>query len=42
MMTRLRAYKTREDEDHHECHIGLGCRPTAAGRRAECRTGAKK
>jgi ferredoxin--NADP+ reductase len=27
MMTRLRAYKTREDEDHHECHIGLGLPP---------------
>lgn len=24
MMTRLRAYKMREDEDHHKCHIGLG------------------
>ena len=24
MMTRLRAYKSREDEDHHNCHIGLG------------------
>ena len=24
MMTRLRAYKMREDEDHHRCHIGLG------------------
>jgi ferredoxin/flavodoxin---NADP+ reductase len=24
MMTRLRAYKLREDEDHHKCHIGLG------------------
>jgi len=27
MMTRLRAYKQREDEDHHECHLGLGLEP---------------
>jgi len=27
MMTRLRSYKDREDEDHHICHIGLGIEP---------------
>jgi ferredoxin--NADP+ reductase len=24
MMSRMRAYKDREDADHHKCHIGLG------------------
>jgi ferredoxin--NADP+ reductase len=24
MMLRMRAFKEREDEDHHKCHIGLG------------------
>jgi ferredoxin--NADP+ reductase len=24
MMIRMRAYKSREDADHHNCHIGLG------------------
>ncbi len=30
MMTRLRSYKSREDEDHHNCHIGLGMEPHPA------------
>jgi ferredoxin--NADP+ reductase len=30
MMTRMRAFKDREDEDHHNCHIGLGFEPPAA------------
>jgi ferredoxin--NADP+ reductase len=30
MMTRLRAYKGREDEDHHVCHLDLGLEPHAA------------
>lgn len=30
MMTRLRAYKTREDEDHHVCHLDLGMEPHQA------------
>ncbi|GAB1484577.1 sulfide/dihydroorotate dehydrogenase-like FAD/NAD-binding protein [Treponema sp.] len=29
MMTRLRAYKQREDEDHHDCHLGLGLEEAA-------------
>jgi ferredoxin--NADP+ reductase len=24
MMSRMRAYKEREDADHHQCHLGLG------------------
>jgi ferredoxin--NADP+ reductase len=24
MMLRMRAFKEREDEDHHKCHVGLG------------------
>jgi ferredoxin--NADP+ reductase len=24
MMTRMKAFKEREEEDHHKCHIGLG------------------
>jgi ferredoxin--NADP+ reductase len=27
MMIRMRAFKDREDEDHHICHIGLGLEP---------------
>jgi ferredoxin--NADP+ reductase len=27
MMLRMRAFKTREDEDHHKCHIDLGLEP---------------
>jgi ferredoxin--NADP+ reductase len=27
MMLRMRAFKSREDEDHHKCHIGLGLPP---------------
>ncbi|MDR0877326.1 MAG: sulfide/dihydroorotate dehydrogenase-like FAD/NAD-binding protein [Treponema sp.] len=30
MMTRMRAFKDREDIDHHNCHIGLGLAPHAA------------
>jgi ferredoxin--NADP+ reductase len=30
MMSRMRAYKEKEDEDHHKCHIGLGLPPHAA------------
>jgi ferredoxin--NADP+ reductase len=30
MMTRMRAFKQREDEDHHNCHIGLGLEPHPA------------
>lgn len=30
MMTRLRAYKTREDEDHHACHLDLGLEAQSA------------
>jgi ferredoxin--NADP+ reductase len=37
MMIRMRAYKAREDADHHDCHIGLGLppheAPDAAGRK---------
>jgi ferredoxin--NADP+ reductase len=29
MMTRMRAYKEREDADHHKCHLAL--EPSAAG-----------
>jgi ferredoxin--NADP+ reductase len=29
MMIRMRAFKTREDADHHKCHIGLGLPPHA-------------
>jgi len=35
MMTRLRAYKSREDEDHHDCHLGLGMEPHAAPNQAK-------
>jgi ferredoxin--NADP+ reductase len=27
MMIRMRAFKDREDQDHHQCHIGLGLEP---------------
>jgi ferredoxin--NADP+ reductase len=27
MMTRMRAYKEREDQDHHDCHLKLGLEP---------------
>jgi ferredoxin--NADP+ reductase len=30
MMIRMRAFKQREDEAHHQCHIGLGLEPHAA------------
>jgi ferredoxin--NADP+ reductase len=30
MMIRMRAFKDREDQDHHKCHIGLGLEPHAA------------
>jgi ferredoxin--NADP+ reductase len=30
MMIRMRSYKTREDADHHDCHIGLGLAPHQA------------
>jgi ferredoxin--NADP+ reductase len=30
MMLRMRAFKQREDEDHHKCHIGLGLEPHPA------------
>jgi ferredoxin--NADP+ reductase len=30
MMLRMRAFKQREDEDHHKCHLGLGPAPLAA------------
>ncbi|MDR2630850.1 MAG: sulfide/dihydroorotate dehydrogenase-like FAD/NAD-binding protein [Spirochaetaceae bacterium] len=30
MMLRMRAFKQREDEDHHKCHIGLGLPPHPA------------
>jgi ferredoxin--NADP+ reductase len=29
MMIRMRAFKDREDADHHKCHIGLGLEPHA-------------
>jgi ferredoxin--NADP+ reductase len=29
MMIRMRAFKDREDIDHHNCHIGLGIEPHA-------------
>jgi ferredoxin--NADP+ reductase len=29
MMLRMKAFKAREDEDHHRCHIGLGLEPHA-------------
>jgi ferredoxin--NADP+ reductase len=29
MMTRMRAFKDREDQDHHKCHIGMGLEPHA-------------
>jgi ferredoxin--NADP+ reductase len=29
MMIRMRSYKERENEDHHNCHIGLGLEPHA-------------
>jgi ferredoxin--NADP+ reductase len=34
MMIRMRAFKEREDLDHHKCHIGLGLEPLT-GRRVE-------
>lgn len=27
MMIRMKAFKDREDQDHHDCHIGLGLEP---------------
>jgi ferredoxin--NADP+ reductase len=30
MMLRMRAFKDREDDDHHQCHINLGLPPHAA------------
>jgi ferredoxin--NADP+ reductase len=30
MMIRMRAFKEREDLDHHKCHIGLGLEPHGA------------
>jgi ferredoxin--NADP+ reductase len=30
MMLRMRAFKQREDADHHKCHIGLGLEPHPA------------
>jgi ferredoxin--NADP+ reductase len=30
MMTRMRAFKTREDRDHHNCHLALGLPPHPA------------
>jgi ferredoxin--NADP+ reductase len=33
MMTRMRAFRQREDEDHHQCHIGLGLEPHAAAKK---------
>jgi ferredoxin--NADP+ reductase len=30
MMTRMKAYKEREDEDHHKCHLELGLESAAA------------
>jgi ferredoxin--NADP+ reductase len=27
MMIRMKAYKDREDRDHHDCHISLGLPP---------------
>jgi ferredoxin--NADP+ reductase len=41
MMTRLRAYKQREDEDHHKCHIGLGLEPAAQAQAAAVQGGSK-
>lgn len=31
MMTRMKAYKEREDEDHHKCHLTLGMAPDVSG-----------
>jgi ferredoxin--NADP+ reductase len=30
MMLRMRAFKAREDEDHHQCHLNLGLAPHQA------------
>jgi ferredoxin--NADP+ reductase len=30
MMLRMKAFKQREDEDHHKCHLGLGLEPHPA------------
>jgi ferredoxin--NADP+ reductase len=32
MMTRMRAFKEREDRDHHRCHLDLGLEPLLPGR----------
>jgi ferredoxin--NADP+ reductase len=32
MMLRMKAFKEREDQDHHQCHIGLGLEPHAAAK----------
>jgi ferredoxin--NADP+ reductase len=31
MMSRMRAFKQREDEDHHQCHLDLGLEPPVRG-----------
>jgi ferredoxin--NADP+ reductase len=33
MMIRMKAFKAREDEDHHQCHIGLGLEPPPGAKR---------
>jgi ferredoxin--NADP+ reductase len=30
MMTRMRSFKSREDQDHHDCHLALGLPPHPA------------
>ncbi|MDR1351901.1 MAG: sulfide/dihydroorotate dehydrogenase-like FAD/NAD-binding protein, partial [Treponema sp.] len=30
MMTRMKAFKSREDRDHHQCHLNLGLPPHPA------------
>ncbi|GHV82013.1 ferredoxin-NADP+ reductase subunit alpha [Spirochaetia bacterium] len=35
MMTRMRAFKTREDQDHHNCHLELGLPPHPASAAAK-------
>jgi ferredoxin--NADP+ reductase len=32
MMTRMRSFKTREDRDHHNCHLALGLPPHPAAK----------
>jgi ferredoxin--NADP+ reductase len=31
MMLRMSAFREREEQDHHKCHIGMGLEPHAAG-----------